>query len=94
VAFLIIGRHFDFFGYNGFFFIKACYLLKLKPLEDWKNVLSLIYCNFSKIGLLKSAILVHAAILDYFKNSSMTCSYLKVEQNVEEIFEKSRFLKI
>jgi hypothetical protein len=32
-----------------------------------KNIVPLIYCNFSRKGLLKSAILVYAAILDYFK---------------------------
>jgi hypothetical protein len=49
------------------FFIKVWSFLKIKPFEVWKNIVPLIYCNFSKKGLLKSAILVHAAILDYFK---------------------------
>jgi hypothetical protein len=51
--------------------------------------------QFFKKSLLKCAILVHATILDYLKkSSSMICLYLKVEQNVEEFFEKSQFLKI
>jgi hypothetical protein len=45
--------------------------------------------TFSKKGVLKSAILVHTA-----KSSSLICLYLKAEQNVAEIFEKSQFLKI
>jgi hypothetical protein len=69
--------------------------LKTKPLDEWKNILKLIFGNFSKIGLLKSAILIYAAILnDFKKRSSMICSYLKVKQNEEQFFEKSKFLKI
>jgi hypothetical protein len=50
----------------------------MKQLEDWKN------------GLLKSVSLLHATISNNFKKSL----YLKVEQNEEEIFEKSQILKI
>jgi hypothetical protein len=49
-------RHFDFR-------LQFWSFLKIKPLEECKNALSLIYWKVSKIGLLKSAILTYAAIL-------------------------------
>jgi hypothetical protein len=44
--------------------------LKIKPLKFCKNVQPLIYCYLLKIGQLKSAILVQAVILDYFKKKN------------------------
>ena len=56
------------------FLMKIGVFLKIKPLTEWKNVLPLIFWNFSKIGLLTSAILVYAAILQFFQKSfSMIC---------------------
>jgi hypothetical protein len=60
-----------------------------------KNIVPLIYCNFSKI---RSTEIRHLGSRRHFglfqKSSSMICLYLKAEQNVGEIFEKSQFLKI
>jgi hypothetical protein len=66
-----------------------------KTVQSLKKYCAVDLLPFFKKGLLKSAILVHAAILDFFKkSSSMICLYLKAEQNVEEILKKSQFLKI
>jgi hypothetical protein len=66
-----------------------------KTVRSFKKDCTVDLLQFFKKGLLKSAILVHTAILVYFKkSSSMICLYLKAEQNVEAIFEKSQFLKI
>ena len=93
---MLIWRHLEFwppfwiFVAILYFLIKIWCFLKKTPFTELKNVLPLIYWNFSKIGLLKSAILVYAAILNYFhKLSSMICLHLKAKQNVEGIFGKS-----
>jgi hypothetical protein len=68
-AILIFGRHFGCCPYNIFFF-KVWFFLRTKTLEESKNILSLIFGNFSKIRLLKSAILIYAIILNYLKKKS------------------------
>jgi hypothetical protein len=58
-------------------------------LKNRKNIVSLIYWNFSKKGLPKSAILDFAAILEFFKKcSSMEFLLFLNKHVVEEIFEK------
>jgi hypothetical protein len=81
-AILISGRNFEFMPY---FFNKIWSFLEIKPLEDWKNVLSLIYWKLTKIGPLKSAILNNAAILIFIKKTHIWF--------LEHIFKKWALLK-
>jgi hypothetical protein len=53
-----------------------------------QNILSLVFENFSKMGLLKYAILIYAAILNYSKKKSVFCLYLKAQQNLEQLFQQ------
>jgi hypothetical protein len=87
---LNFGCHFEFI-----FFVKVWFFSENKTLQSLKKYCTVDLQQFFKKSLLKSVILVHSAILDYFKKrTSMICLFLKAEQNVKEIFEKSQFLKI
>jgi hypothetical protein len=52
-----------------------------------------IRSNFSKIGLLKSAILFYAAILSFIKKSSSIKYFKPLNRTLDEFFEKMAFLK-
>jgi hypothetical protein len=61
--------------------------------ERMKKCLSLINWNFSIIGLLKSAILISAALFEIYQKSLFHHDFFEPQINEEEFFEKIAFWK-